>query len=83
MEISDGLLAEVWKDDIMKLYKIEPNHPVKMVIDWECMNKIHPFEDWKKKFYELNQNTMSKTSNKSRVEALKGWLHWLVINKKK
>jgi len=26
---------------------------------------------------------MSKTSNKHRVEALKEWLHWLVINKTK
>jgi hypothetical protein len=56
MEIYDGILVAAWMDDIMRLYKIEANHPVKMVIDWEYMNEIHPFEDWKKKFYELNIN---------------------------
>ena len=53
-DIPDVILFELWKSDILKKYEINGNSPISFYLDWEKINEIHPFEEWKKEFLRIN-----------------------------
>jgi hypothetical protein len=53
-EYNEFILIEVWKKETLNLYGVDGNSAISLYVDWEKMNKKHPFEEWKKEFLRIN-----------------------------